>query len=271
MGGFEGRQVVGFVNTEEMNEKCYSITYRANADVIELPEKHHIERTHELSSPAKKAYIELKRDLCAIIASGQIITAANAMVKVTRLQQICCGHIRTEADDTNESETVQIDTSRAELLEEILEEIGAEEPVVVFCRFRTDLTVVHNAAKNLGYSSSELSGQINTLAQWQDGETQVLAVQIQSGGVGIDLTRARYAIYYSLDFSLGNYEQSLARLHRPGQTRSVTYIHLIAEGTIDRKIRRAMAQKKDAVEVILAELTHESHERGISHGHTEGV
>ena len=37
-------------------------------------------------------------------------------------------------------------------------------------------------------------------------------------------------VYYSLGFSLGSYEQSLARVHRPGQTRPVEYIHLLAEG-----------------------------------------
>jgi hypothetical protein len=45
----------------------------------------------------------------------------------------------------------------------------------------------------------------------------VLGAQLKSGGVGIDLTRARYGIYYSLDFALADYLQSRKRLHRPGQ------------------------------------------------------
>jgi SNF2 family DNA or RNA helicase len=63
------------------------------------------------------------------------------------------------------------------------------------------------------------------LKEWQDGGAQVLAVQTQAGGVGADFTRARYSIYYSLSFSLGEYDQSLSRTHRPGQTWPVTHIH----------------------------------------------
>jgi SNF2 family DNA or RNA helicase len=79
-------------------------------------------------------------------------------------------------------------------------------------------------------------------------------VQIESGGVGVDLTRARYALYYSLGFSLGSYEQSLARIHRPGQTRPVEYIHLLAEGTIDEKIMTALALRADVVNTVLKQM-----------------
>ena len=82
----------------------------------------------------------------------------------------------------------------------------------------------------------------------------MLAVQIDSGGVGVDLTRARYAIYYSLGFSLGSYEQSLARIHRPGQTRPVEYIHLLAEGTVDERVMAALARRSDVVNTVLHEM-----------------
>ena len=91
-------------------------------------------------------------------------------------------------------------------------------------------------------TARELSGSRHELEEWQDGAGQVLAVQIQAGGLGVDLTRAAYCIYYSLGFSLSEYEQSLARVHRPGQTRPVAYYHLIAEHTVDR---REMNQRAD--------------------------
>jgi hypothetical protein len=82
----------------------------------------------------------------------------------------------------------------------------------------------------------------------------VLAVQIDSGGIGVDLTRARYSMYYSLGFSLGSYEQSLARIHRPGQTRPVEYIHLLAEDTVDEKVMTALARRADVVNAVLQQL-----------------
>jgi len=104
------------------------------------------------------------------------------------------------------------------LLRDVLEDI-ADEAVVVFCRFPKDLEAVNRVADETARRSLELSGRMDELKRWQAGETPALAVQIDSGGVGVDLRRARYSIYYSPGFSLGSYEQSLTRIHRPGAGR----------------------------------------------------
>jgi SNF2 family DNA or RNA helicase len=148
----------------------------------------------------------------------------------------------------------RVDSAKQNLLADTLEDIGAGEPVVVFCRFHADLDAVHEAAKTAGFESLELSGRRDELKRWQSGEAQVLAVQISAGGVGVDLTRARYSIYFSLSFSLGEYDQALSRVHRPGQTRPVEHIHLVARNTVDRKIMRALEKRAEVVEAILAEI-----------------
>ena len=150
----------------------------------------------------------------------------------------------------------RIDSAKLRLLADTLEDIGADEPVVVFCRFHADLDAVHEASVRLGLRSLELSGRRDELKQWQATEAQVLAVQISAGGIGVDLTRARYSIYYSLSFSLGEYDQALARVHRPGQTRPVEHIHLVARNTVDVKIMRALEKRAEVVGSILAEIKH---------------
>jgi SNF2 family DNA or RNA helicase len=186
--------------------------------------------------------------LIAEVRSGEV-TAANALVKLLRLQQITGGYIRT--DDGHE---VQIDSAKMNLLRDVLEDIDPQEPVVVFCRFHKDLEAVNRVADETGRRSLELSGRMDELKQWQAGEAPVLAVQIDSGGVGVDLTRARYSIYYSLGFSLGSYEQSLARIHRPGQTRPVEYIHLLAQDTVDEQVMAALARRSDVVNSVLQQM-----------------
>ena len=110
------------------------------------------------------------------------------------------------------------------------------------------------AAKDVGRESLELSGRKRELEDWQNGKAPILAVQIQAGGSGIDLTRAAYCVYLSTGFSLGDYEQSLARVHRPGQDRTVFYYHLIAKDTVDVQVFHALRARKDAVEAVLADL-----------------
>ena len=58
-------------------------------------------------------------------------------------------------------------------------------------------------------------------------------------------------IYYSHGWNLGDILQSRSRLHRPGQTRSVTYVHLLAEGTVDVEAVHALARRENLIESVL--------------------
>jgi len=220
-------------------------------DVLDLPEALHEVIPVTLSPRTLKFCRDLESEMTAEIDAGTV-TVVNALGKLLRLQQGTGGYARTE-----EAGTVLIDGTpdKSIALHDRLEDLPHSEPVVVFCRFRADLAEVAAVAARLGRTSSELSGSVNQLAQWQAGETTILAVQIQSGGVGIDLTRAAYCVYYSLGFSLGEYEQSLARLRRPGQTRCIRYYHLIATGTVDWQVYSALRERRSVVDAVLGQLT----------------
>jgi len=248
MGGFQKKQVTGFQHLDELEALMKTITFRVSKDVLDLPPETHVTYECDLSAEALRVYRDLEEDFVAEVRDGRV-TAANAMVKLLRLQQVAGGWVKTD-----DGQYRRVDSAKQNLLADTFEDIGAGEPVVVFCRFHADLDAVHEAAKTAGFESLELSGRRDQLKLWQDGQAQVLAVQISAGGVGVDLTRARYSIYYSLSFSLGEYDQALSRVHRPGQTRPVEHIHLVARNTVDRKIMRALEKRAEVVEAILAEI-----------------
>ncbi|HZV06921.1 MAG TPA: DEAD/DEAH box helicase [Gemmataceae bacterium] len=248
MGGFQRKQVTGFQCLDELEALMRTITYRVSKDVLDLPPQTHVTYHCELSGEAQRIYRDLEDDFVAEVRDGRV-TASNAMVKLLRLQQVAGGWVKTD-----DGQYHRVDSAKEKLLADTLEDIGSEEPVVVFCRFHADLDAVHEAAKSAGFASLELSGRRDELKSWQDGQSQVLAVQISAGGVGVDLTRARYSIYYSLSFSLGEYDQALSRVHRPGQTRPVEHIHLVARNTVDTKIMRALEKRAEVVTAILAEI-----------------
>jgi SNF2 family DNA or RNA helicase len=177
---------------------------------------------------------------------GNELTAANALVKVVRLMQITSGVIRDA-----EKVAHRIGSEKIKLFADILEDIDPAEPTVVFCRFTADIEAVRKAAEKLGRTTSELSGKRNDLKAWQAGETNTLVVQIKAGKEGVDFTRARYCFYYSMTHSLGEYEQSLRRNHRPGQERAVFFIHLVAEDTVDEDIYAGLEKKKRIVLSVL--------------------
>jgi SNF2 family DNA or RNA helicase len=245
-----GHMVVGYINQDELHDKFYSIAYRADRDVLDLPPAIHQTREVELSPKTQKIYDQLEKDFYAWVEfenrQGHEVSISNALTKLLRLQQICSGFVPSD-DGT----TIQTGTEKLDALKDYLDDLEPREPVVVFCRFRLDLEAVHEAAKKTGRTSSELSGSNNQLQEWQDGKTDILAVQLQAGGVGIDLTRACYCVYYSVGFSLGDYEQSLARVHRPGQDRTTFYMHIVAVDTVDEKVQEALDKKKKIIESIL--------------------
>ncbi|MBM3744569.1 MAG: DEAD/DEAH box helicase [Acidobacteria bacterium] len=248
MGGFQKKQITGYQHLEEFEALLSRFTFRVGKEVLDLPPETHVTYHCELSPDARRIYRDLEEDFVAQVREG-VVTATNAMVKLLRLQQVTGGVVPTDDGAIH-----RVDNAKQELLADTLEDIGNDEPVVVFCRFHADLDAVHEAAKRSGCRSLELSGRRDELKRWQDGEAQVLAVQISAGGVGVDLTRARYSIYYSLSFSLGEYDQALSRVHRPGQTRPVEHIHLVARNTVDVKILRALEKRAEVLQSILAEI-----------------
>jgi SNF2 family DNA or RNA helicase len=248
MGGYQRKQIVEFQRLDELERLMSRVTFRVGKEVLDLPPETDVTYHCELGAEARRVYDDLEEDFVALVRDG-VVTAANAMVKILRLQQVCGGIAKTD-----EGVEHRIDDAKQKLLADTLEDIGPGEPVVVFCWFHLDLDAVHEAARSQEFTSMELSGRKDELKQWQDGKAQVLAVQIQAGGEGVDFTRARYSIFYSVGYSLGKYEQARARTHRPGQTNPVEHIHLIARNTVDVKIMRALAKRAEVVESILAEI-----------------
>lgn len=250
MGGYGGYQVTGWRDLDKLTDRVYSVAYRVTKDeVLDLPEAVHTERRFELGQEASHFYAEMEKYLATAVASGEV-TAKNGLVKLLRLQQITSGYLVT--DDGNEA---HVSTEKQEALAEVLDDLPATEPVVVFARFVHDLDAVQAEAEKAGRRYLEISGRRKDYETWLASTgADVVGVQIQAGGVGIDLTRARYCVYYSVGYSLGDYDQSLARVHRPGQTRPVTYVHLLADGTIDDTIMSALADRRDLVESVLTTL-----------------
>jgi SNF2 family DNA or RNA helicase len=240
--------IVGFQNQEELARKMDPITFTARTeDVLDLPPWTDVDREFDLAPAEAKAYKEMQREFVAELKSG-VVTAANALVRLLRLAQITSGVI-----ETDEQVKERLGSSKRALLSEVLEECG-REPVAVFCRFHSDLDQVRDVATGLGLETLELSGRRNDVptGRWDRGD--VLAVQEQAGGVGVDLTRCRFLCFWSLGYSLGNHEQARGRVWRPGQTRHVSYIYLVARGTVDVAVREALAKKKNVVDYVLGQI-----------------
>jgi SNF2 family DNA or RNA helicase len=259
MGGYRNRQIVRYKNLTELEGLMSLITFRVGGEVLDLPPATDVTYYCEIAGEALEIYKRFENELIAEVR-GETITIPNAMVLVTRLQQLTGGCLPSGDGDGH-----RIDSGKQKLLADVLEDIQAAaiqdgevtrgtEPVVIFGRFTADLRTVHETCASLGLTSLEISGKCDELKRWQDGEADVLVVQIESGAEGVDFTRARYSNFYSIGYRLDKYEQAKKRTHRPGQNRPVTHIHLAAKNTIDVRVMRALEKRADVIESILAEI-----------------
>jgi SNF2 family DNA or RNA helicase len=251
-GGYQGREVVGFQNQDEMRDRFNILTYTVKTkDALpDLPDTLDVDIDIELEPKAKKLYKALEKDFISWLEEeNEVVVVSNALGKLLRLQQMTSGYARTE-----DGGDIEISTAKIDALHDILIDHG-DTKVVVFVRFKHDIAVVRKLCESMKLKCYELSGERHELTKdatiKDDCEVQI--TQVQSGSVGVDFSKASIAVDYSVDFSLGNWLQSRARLHRPGQVNKVVFYHLKCKGTVDMKIYRAFAQKQDVINMILEE------------------
>ncbi|MCH7561321.1 MAG: DEAD/DEAH box helicase [Thaumarchaeota archaeon] len=235
--------VVGFKNQDELKQKFERIAFTVKSeDVLQLPEQIFMERFFELKGENKKGYKRLLNRKEEIKGGGG---KPNEFLSLfTRMQQMTSG-LDVEMNESY--------TDRQLAFEDIFDDLEKKEPIVVFARFHYDLDSIKIVADKIGRKSFEFSGRTKQIDQWRENVSDgaILIAQIQTAKEGISLTEAKYAIYYSLPLSLGDYQQILKRLHRPGQERDVTYIHLLAKNTIDEKIMEALKRKTNVTNYLM--------------------
>lgn len=240
-----------FHNLADLERRMASIAWQVETtDVLDLPPVVDVERVCELEPAAKRAYKELEKELITDLRAG-VVTATNALTRLLRLQQLTGGWLRTD-----EGVYEEVSKAKKKLLADVLEDLPLADPLVVVCRFHKDMDNVRDVCEAAGRDFYELSGRIDQLRAWKSmchykQGSPVLAMQIQAGGLGISLVEAHTAIWYSLGYSLTDYDQARARLHRPGQESPVTNVHLVTRGTVDVDVYKALQSRADLIDAVL--------------------
>ena len=247
MGGFEQKQIVGYEHVDELIKNVEGHSYRIlKKDCLDLPDKIYQRAYVDLSAKQRNLYTAIRDEYMAEY-QGQVIDAPEAITRLLRLQQITCGWFPGD-------EPIPIDEEnpRISLLKDILSDI--EGKVIIWARFRADLRAIEAALGSLGVSyHGGVSNDARTRAVeafQKDPKIRYFIGQPQSGGMGLTLTAATYAIYYSNSFDLETRLQSEDRCHRIGTKSNVTYIDIEAVKTVDGKIIKALRNKKNLADII---------------------
>ena len=249
-------QVVSeFKNLGELSETVKTFSYRVlKEDCLDLPPKNFIKRHITLTPAQKKLYEQMKKAAMAVL-NGKVSSTMTVLTQLMRLHQITCGHFT--ADDGSEQE---VESNRMKELMSILEETDGK--AILWANYQRDIKgIVDNIVKKYGpgsvvdyYGLTPQEDRQDNIRKFQnDSNCRFLIGTPQTGGYGITLTQANTVIYYSNGYDLEKRLQSEDRAHRIGQKKTVTYVDLICEDTVDEKIVKALRDKINIASEVMGE------------------
>lgn len=231
---------------EKIYEKISDITISMKAtDYLEMPELVSSEYPVYLSDKELETYEEMKKDLVLSLPEGEI-TASNAASLSGKLSQMANGAVYSD-----EESFVEFHDKKLDALEDIIEAAGGQ-PLMVCYWYKHDLIRIERRLQSLGVTYQKLDSDAS-IEKWNKGELPVALVHPASCGHGLNLQSGGSTIvWFGITWSLELYQQTNGRLYRQGQTSdTVKIIHLIAKGTIDERILKALSEKDNTQAALI--------------------
>lgn len=216
-------------------------------DYLSLPDRVNHTIPVVLSNKAMKQYKDFEKKMILELTNEEDITVTSAAALTNKLLQTANGAIYDENGEVHEMHTAKVD-SLAELAESLK---SSSENAIVFYSYQFDKELIRKALK--GYRVEEVTPA--TIKEWNDGKIDFLLAHPQSSGYGLNLqSGGNHVIWFGLPWNYEAYEQSCKRLHRQGQKHTVVIHHLVAQGTKDELVIKALEKKLNVHEMVMEEL-----------------
>lgn len=237
----------------KLREICVSMS---KDDWLNMPERIETNVYVDLDPSERKLYDRLKNDQVLPLLKGavqnhvtddfdDVIMAEDPAHLASVLLQCSSGNIYAKS-----GAVIPIHAKKIEMMQELIESLDGD-PVLVFYQFLHEKDLILKTfpqAKLLTPETKEL---------WDQAKVPILLCHPASAGHGINLQRGGNRIlWYSLPWSLEQYQQANARLYRQGQTKPVIQQHLMVRGTYEDRVLRVLHQKDATQASLLESLTH---------------
>jgi SNF2 family DNA or RNA helicase len=252
-GGYGGYQLIKYMNLQQLRRRIdpYIFPIRKE-DCLDLPSKTHQVVPVDLRE-SRSTYDTLAKESIVWLRGLEVETPI-VLTKLLRLSQLTGGWLHN-GDGSRRAGSEKLNKFKG-LLEEMWDE--DRHKVVVFCRFLPELKDICEVAQDVGYHVIPFHGKTprtkrdRLIALFEETKhPTVFVAQIATGSLGISLTAANEAIFYSHSYNSAQHEQAVDRLHRIGQRRPVTYYHFIARDTVDEAVWLSLRTKKSLADIVM--------------------
>lgn len=248
--------IIGYQNLDDLNKRVASVSSRVKKDdCFDLPPKVMLERHCTLEGEQARVYREIKKDALTRLSKAKadsVLTVNNVLTESLRLLQVVGGFV---PDNTGQLHALG-DNAKLALLEEVVSELEGQ-PLVIWCHFRAELEAVAKLLPKMGRCGVQFHGgedsttRARYVEQFQSGKIDTFVATPMTGGVGLNLSRADTEIFYSRSYNLQDWLQAQARLESGTKKKAVAVISLVADGTVDVKVGRALDRKENIQEAMM--------------------
>ena len=224
---------------------------RTKSEVLnELPPKTEIIKEVELSE-VEMGYYELLRRKTELELESGTLNPVQTLSEITKLRQAACNVNLVNKD-------LKIKSSKIEVFLSIVNDLQENNHrALVFSQFTSHLALIRAELDELKIPYLYLDGstpipeRAKLVKEFQTGEQPVFLISLKAGGLGLNLTAADFIIHMDPWWNPAIEDQASDRAHRIGQLRPVTVYRLVAKQTIEEKIIRMHASKKDLADSLL--------------------
>lgn len=253
-GGYKRKEIIGCVDYNRLSQVIARHSIRVlRKDVFNEPNVENIIIPIEFSPSARKVYNDLKKYITIELSNQTTVTVEFALTLIMRLQQVCGGFIKTDDGTLELVSEDKLKTAK----DLIYTKLEGDEQVVVFYRFTAEGKALYDMCSKLSDKPVvEINGRVSeenrkkARDMFQAGKSEIILIQIATGAMGISLDKSHINIFYSLDFSLSNFQQARDRVMGRNQQTDVTNYFLAIEYTVDYKIMNTLRKDEDIASLI---------------------
>lgn len=232
--GFPIMIIDGYKNVERLKQKMrdYGCIFMKTEEVIDLPEQIH----NTIKVPTTKEYRKFRKD-CIVTVDETELVGDTTLTKMLYERQLCG----------------QYNQEKLAAFKDLVE--STNDRLVVFHNFTAEraklASIAHlECGRTVGFVNGDTKDGIDV---FNEHDNCVLFVQYQAGAMGLNLQKANKIVYFTPPLGSEIFEQSKKRIHRVGQDKPCFYYYLTCKGSIEEKIYKTLAMRKDYTDKLFEE------------------